>query len=440
MVDFRPLKGLRYQPGIAGDLGDVLAPPYDVISDDLQETLYNRSPYNVVRLEYPNGDGTAGSDRYMSAASTLASWREGGVLQADATPALYVYEQEFAYQGLQLTRRAIIGRVRLEPWSAGMILPHEHTLSGPKEDRLRLLGTCRTNISPVFGLYRPDGGEALRLTATAISPKQAIEATDVSGHRHRLWVVDEPEVVTSLARNFATRTIYVADGHHRYETALAYRDQCIASASRWTGEEPENFVLIALVAADDPGLLVLPIHRIVRPMRRPPDLLAALASEFDVARAQSLQEDGAGVAVELAQQAARVPGTTVLGVAGVADDRPLVLTLRDRDAVERQMPEGHGAAWRRLDVNVLQYGVLQPQLGLDLETVRQGANVEFTENDAEAIQAVRLGRAPLAFLLNPTRPEEIFAVADAGERMPQKSTYFYPKLGTGLVLYSLDVD
>lgn len=437
MADVRPLQGLRYQPETAGDLSNVIAPPYDVISEDAQRSLYARSPYNVVRLEYGLDEPAAVGDRYERAAETLAGWRRSGVLRTDKRPSFYLYEQEFDYEGRHYRRRAIIGRVRIEPWDTGVIRPHEFTLSGPKEDRLHLLRACRCDISPVFGLYRPDGGAATAICEGAIgSSAPAVEAVGVTGQLHRLWVVDEPDAVEDLQRRFVDQTLYVADGHHRYETAWAYRDERRSASAVWSGDEPENFVMMALTAADDPGLLILPIHRLVHPVRQPGDLRAAVRYAFDVA---GEAEGNAGALIE--QLAKRQNGADIgsaFVALGAERNQALVLTLSNRDAVERQMPEGRAAAWRRLDVNVLQYGIFEPLLGIDIETVRSGGRVEFTERAEEALKAVASGNAPLAFLLNPTRAEEIFVVADAGERMPQKSTYFYPKLGTGLVLYGLD--
>jgi uncharacterized protein (DUF1015 family) len=437
MADVRPLKGLRYQADIAGDLGSVIAPPYDVISEETQRALYDRGPYNVVRLEYALEEASRadGSDRYQTAADTLAGWMSHGVLAADSQPHFYLYEQTFHYEDREYRRRAIIGRVRLEPWEAGVVLPHEHTLAGPKEDRLRLLEACRTDISPVFALYRPDGGRSMSECELAASEEPAIDAIDISGQRHRLWIVDDPAAIERLTAQFATRTLYIADGHHRYETALNYRDERRAAAGAWTGDEAENFVLLALTAADDPGLLILPIHRLVRPYQVPPTLEAALEESFKVRVCD--WDQGGGMTMLMDQLAEEGVAHPAFGCLGFGE-RPIVISLRNTDAIERLMPPQHSVAWRYLGVNVLQYGIFEPLLGINLETVRTGDRVTFTESAEEARQLVESGRYPLAFLLNATRPDEIFAVADAGDRMPQKSTYFYPKLGTGLVLYAMD--
>ncbi|HZQ36261.1 MAG TPA: DUF1015 family protein, partial [Dehalococcoidia bacterium] len=234
----------------------------------------------------------------------------------------------------------------------------------------------------------------------------------------------------------ASRTLYIADGHHRYETALRYRDERRAAATSWTGEEPENFMLMAVTSAANPGLQILPIHRIVRPRAVPPNLRERLATSFTIEELPGEVDDRDTLNAALARLASAT--TTAFVACGLLPGRLALLTLRDRAAVEARMPAEHPPAWKALDVNVLLYGVLEAALGIGLAEITAGGSVEFTEDAVEATAAVRSGRAPLAFLVNATRPEQLFAVADTGDRMPQKTTYFYPKLGTGLVLNPLE--
>jgi len=436
LAELQPLRGLRYSPSLVGDVSSVIAPPYDVISDEAQRALYDRSPYNVVRLEYGTTDDAA-TNRYEAASSALAAWRQGGVLELDAAPSLYLYEQRFALAGRSFIRHSILGRVRLEPWDRGVILPHEHTLSGPKEDRLQLLRACRTNVSPVFALYRTDGDDPLSCLQATLQRRPVAEAVDSAGQAHRLWLIDEPDAIGRLQEYFSTRTVYVADGHHRYETALTYRDECRAGNDHWTGDEPENFALMALTAADDPGLLVLPIHRLVRPISEPANLRAAVEAQFELTDADLSGDAGQSLASLLGRARTDASGRAAFVAVGLTGGAAL-LRPRRATTIESAMPAGHSAAWRQLAVNVLQYGILEPLLAIDMEALRAGKQVSFTESAEHALGAVASGEFPLAFLLEGTRPEEIFAVADAGDRMPQKSTYFYPKLGTGLVLYAMD--
>jgi uncharacterized protein (DUF1015 family) len=264
-----------------------------------------------------------------------------------------------------------------------------------------------------------------------------IDAEDFSGQRHRLTVIDEPGLIRSVVDAVAGRTLYIADGHHRYETALTYLAERRSEAASWSGEEPENFTLMAITVTTDPGLLILPIHRLVRPRTQTEDLAGGLRTAFDLEDMGPLDDPGTrGKLVHALAHAGE--RTNAFGVAGLAPGRVHLITLRDRGAVESGMPGEHPRAWKALDVNVLQYGVLEPLLGIDAEALVSGEYVTFSENADESMAAVEAGRVPLAFLLNATRPEHIIAVAAAGDRMPQKSTYFYPKLGTGLVLNSHD--
>jgi uncharacterized protein (DUF1015 family) len=432
MAELKPFRGVRYQVASA-DAGKVIAPPYDVISAQQQEGLYALSPYNVIRLEYPREQG---EQRYRAAAATLAGWTEAGILAPEGTPALYLYEQVFTHGGRNYARRAVLGRVRLEPIESGVIRPHEFTMAGPKEDRRALLSATRTNISPIFSMIDdPDGSFAALLARVDAQP--VIDAQDFVGQRHRLTVLDDPQSTVALTAAAAARTLYIADGHHRFETALNYQRERREAASNWTGDEPENYVLMAIASTRDPGLLILPIHRLVHPRRIPDDAIAALQSLFDLEEIGA--SDDPGARARLVERLRGGAGRNTFGAVNARPGSLHLLTLRDRAGVEARMPGDHPPAWKALDVNVLQYGILEPVYGIDAAALSAG-EVEFSEDDTEAFEAVGSGHVPVAFLVNATRPEDIVAVADAGDRMPQKSTYFYPKLGTGLVLNALDMN
>lgn len=426
MADVRPFRGLRYDPTRI-DPAIAIAPPYDVISPRQQAALYDASPHNVVRVEY--GEQRPGDmptdNRYTRAARDLAAWRDAGVLLREARPALYAYRQEFAWEGTRYTRHAVFAAIRLEEWEKGIVKPHEHTLSGPKADRLELLRATRTQVSPVYCLYRPQApAPAPHLTG------QPLYDFEADGQRHVVSAITDPAQVRAFSNLLAASDVYIADGHHRYETALTYRNEARARASSWTGDEPENFVLMALTSAADPGLLVLPTHRIVH-VDISPDMWSVLGRRFDV---ETLRDGD--VAALLARLRAAPPDATVF--AAITRDGGRLLTLRERAAVHAMMPPGQPDAWKRLDVSVLQYGVLAPAFAIDDAALAGGAAVTYTQDAAEAAGAVERGDAAIAFLLNATPVEQVLAVADAGGRMPQKSTYFYPKLPTGLVMNPLD--
>jgi uncharacterized protein (DUF1015 family) len=428
MVDLAPFRGLRYRLDGSNDVSSVIAPPYDVISPAQQDALYERSPYNVIRLEYRREPAP---ERYALAARDLSTWRgKAGVLVAEPAPALYRYEQRFTHDGREYRRTAVIGRVRLEPLERGLIRPHEYTMARPKEDRLALLRATRANISPIYALLNDASHRFMR----ALHEARGGEATigrDILGQDHQIEAITDRDAIAALRDSLAGEPLYIADGHHRYETALAYQ-----------AERPDDpsagWIMMAISAADDPGLLILPIHRVVRPRRALADLQAGLRAVFDLEDGGSLDDAAAVRRVQSSLHASR-SGLT-LAALGVQPGQITVLRLRDRSAVEAQMPADRAPAWKALAVNVLQFGILEPLLGIDAETLQAGEHVEFTEDAAEAAAAVREGRAPYAFLVPATRADEIIAVANAGDRMPQKSTYFYPKLGTGLVLNAHDVE
>jgi len=424
VADFRPFRGLRYSAEAAGDLGLVLAPPYDVIGAEQQAALHERSPYNIVRLELgeTRPDDGERSNRYARAAATLAAWRRDGVIVQEAEPVFYVYTQEFEFDGARRRRTAVFGRLRVDPWEAGSVRPHEETMAGPKEDRLQLLRHLRANVSPVFA--------TVRRMDVVLPGEPLFEATTPEGQHYSLSAVRDPEDIEAIAAAWRDEPVYILDGHHRFETALAYREERKAQASAWTGEEPENFALAAITTADDPGLALLPIHRLVRPPSLPPDVIARLQRWFDVEDVSPKSYDGTALLRLLARVSASGASGTAFGALGLEEGRLHLLTLRDAAAVRALMPE-RSTAWQALDVSVLEYAVLRETLGV-LE--RAPELIDFTEDAQHALREVESGRWPLAFLLNPTALEEMLAVADAGERMPPKSTFFYPKLATGLVL------
>ena len=419
MAEIRPFRALRFDPARV-DVALTIAPPYDIISPHEQRALYERSPYNIVRAEYgeqrPGDDDT--ENRYARAAADLRSWRADGVLTADPAPALYAYRQEFTWGGTRHARRAVFVALRLEEWEKGVVKPHEHTLANPKADRLRLLRATRTQISPVYSIVRGAG-------PLPVAEGDLLCDIEADGQRHVVFAITDTRALDALATYAASAGVYIADGHHRYETALAYRAEARAAAGDWTGEEPENFVLMALTDAADPGLLVLPTHRVVA-QAPPAGDLGRLASHFRV--------EQVAAADAAARLAAALPETAFVMATAAGTH---LLTLTGRTGIEAMMPADQPAAWKRLDVSVLQYGILAPLFGIDDAALSAGA-LTYTQDAAAALDDVASGHAGAAFLLNATPVAQVLDVADAGGRMPQKSTYFYPKLPTGLLLRPLE--
>ena len=414
MAEVRAFPGLRFA---GAPLADVIAPPYDVISPDEQAQLYDRSPYNVIRLELGRE-----ADRYAEAKRCFEAWRDAGVLRQDA-PSLYVYEQRF-YGNKR--RRGLFARLKLEPWAAGVVLPHEETLSKPKADRLQLLRAVKANVSPVFALYEDSAGELAAVLDGACAGPAAAEARDDAGEDHRLWQLAEPAVLDRVAAFFAGRQLFIADGHHRYETALAYRDEAPSDAA--------NFVLAALVDFADPGLVVLPTHRVLSGLSS--TLLHRLSEQlgeyFEVVAAA--EEPGPKATEAALRQLDSLAGPAYV-LYGPKPGGLKVLALKDRwqgAAFDRS----HSPAWNQLDVAVL-HSVLARILDLKAEDLASERYFSYTRDPAYAIGQVRSEEAQLALLLRPTPATAIRDVALARDKMPQKSTYFYPKLATGLVMNPL---
>lgn len=425
MADVRPFRALRYSPRV--DIAAALCPPFDTISPQEQRELHQRSPHNAVRLELALDDG----DRYQRAAETLRRWLAEGVLLRDGAPAFYLHRQEFPHGNRRHRRLALFARLRLEPWERGAVRPHEETFGAPKEDRLHLLRALRLNTSPVFLIYRDAHGRIAPLLAEAAAGPPALEFADPQGQGHALWRLDDPGLMVALRRAFADETLYVADGHHRYETALAYRDEVRAAAPDWSDERPENFALVALTAADDPGLLVLPIHRLINADVPLEELFRRLLDLFEMETAASPQ----ALLSTLESRGKMVP---VFGLAAAEASDLYLLSLYRPEAVEHLLPRGRSPAWRRLDAAIATYAVLRHGFGLREEELSRPEVLSYTEDAGQALEAARSGRFRYALLLNPVAPRTIMALADAGERMPQKSTFFHPKLPTGLLFNPLD--
>ena len=440
MAEIRPFRGLRYQAGQVGDLARVIAPPYDAISLAEQRALHARSPHNIVRLEYGEArdDDSEANNRYTRAAATLAQWLASGVLVQDETPAFYVYDQEFEHGGARYRRRTLLTRVGLEEWAKGTVRPHEHTLAHPKEDRLRLLRACRANVSPVFALYRDPQGVISSALQDAVSGRTPLAAAEQDKAKHALWPLTEERLQRWLEQQLAPATLYIADGHHRYETALAYRDERRAVAASWTGQEAENFVLAGLTAAEDPGLLILPIHRLVQLPQVNDSILERLRQHLAVEEVTPAQSHGQAAPHRLlALVAERGRSATAFGLCWPGE-RLFLLTAQDpQGLVARFCPECP-AQWRTLDVALLEFALLRTILEIDPKRIEEGGAVAIAPDAHEAWQAVQARRYSAAFLLNPVPVEKVLAIADAGQRMPPKTTFFHPKLATGLVINRLD--
>jgi uncharacterized protein (DUF1015 family) len=417
MADLRPFRAVRYDRARVGDPAAVVAPPYDIISGEQRRRLLERSPYNVIRLIL-----NPEADPHAAAARELRRWREAGILVQDRDPAFYFYAETFMTSmpsgGGRQRRDGIIGVMRLEDFASGWVRPHERTFEGPKADRLGLIRACRANLSPIFGLVSSPGLVLSELAAPALQAPAEVDITDEDGVRHQLWRMADPAPGARWMEAMREEPIVIADGHHRYETALAFRDEMRKAAPDAGRDAAFEFVLACITNAEEPGVVVLPTHRVL-PAARPRDVGDALAALGEIFAATSYRASGrARFLAELDGGGARI---------GCAlPDTLIVLTLRADPArvLLARRPAVRGQAV------VLLHDLILPRL--------TPGPIEFTHDDADALDAVSSGRAGAAFLVRAPTAKELRAVCLAGETLPEKSTYFYPKLLTGLVFHSLE--
>ena len=398
----------------------MVAPPYDVIDSEQRAALIERSPFNVVAVDLP--EGGSGRDSYTSASELFESWQLQGALTLDREPAVWAHTQDYTGpDGRTRTRRGFFCRVRIEDYGAGRVRPHERTHPGPKEDRLRLTRATRANISPIFSLYSDPAGAAWDALTPATEAAPWGEVTDSDGTVHRLWRVPDPEAIAAVQAATRDAELLIADGHHRYETMRTYAEEI-------GGEGEHRYILMCLVALEDPGLTVFPTHRLVRGLddRRREALREALARDFEIAE----------VPVEQIAPPADGGPPLQLGYIDSEDQRPLRLTLKDQAIADAALA-GHSEAYRRLDTGVLETLLLKNALGLSDDDISHFNGLFYARDTAEALALVGSGAYDAAFVMRPTPVEQVSEIAAAGENMPPKSTYFFPKLLTGLLFNPL---
>jgi uncharacterized protein (DUF1015 family) len=433
MADIRAFRAYRYDLGRVGNLSEVVAPPYDVIDPALQQALYTRSPYNVIRLilnrEEPSDSDT--DNRYTRAAHCLHDWQQERILLQDSARSIYVYHQEFEVEGQRFSRRGFLARVRLERFGEGKTFPHEETLAGPKADRLRLFQATAMNLSPVFGLY-PDPAGAVQSQLDAVVRRVLpLEAVDHLGVVSRLWPVADQHIVSTVTGLMGPKPVFIADGHHRYETALRYLEEKRQAGEVRDVESAANFVLMVLVGMSDPGLIILPTHRLVSglPNLTADSLRPVLESHFQLDTI-GRGDQGARDTWELVQANG---SQDLLGFGTVADGVWQVARFRSPEIMAGLAPE-HSAAWRSLAVSVLHVLVLDKLIpeGLGGQPTCRYVHLLREVNEEVAAQ-----RCQLAVLVPPATMEHVEQIAGNLEKMPPKSTYFYPKLLSGLVFNPL---
>ena len=418
-----PFRALMYNRQITGEPARVVAPPYDLIGTARQKQLYERSPYNVVRLELGRE-----ADRYGAAEKTLTEWLAAGVVERSARPAIYQYTQTFHVEGRLLHRTGFIARVRLEEFDRGRIVPHERTFPAAKEDRLRLLTALEVNTSSIFALYSGAHPELDRLREQAASREPLIDLVDDLGIRNELRPIEAVGEIAVIQRELESPRLLIADGHHRYETALNYR-RARRHENASSEPQPYDYTMMTLVACGDPGLVILPTHRVVKSL--PADAIASFTQ-----RAREVFNVEEIAHRDTFRTRLNDSGTGAIGVTLKGSSNYLILRLRSRSAMKAAMPDA-AAEVRRLDVSILHAFVFDRIFGLGADEIRRGGNIEYTIEIGGALGAVAQGHADGAFLMNPPSIQDVERVSDAGATMPEKSTYFHPKLLTGLVMNPL---
>jgi len=437
MAEILPFRGTRYNPAVIKELSSVICPPYDIITPQQQNELYKLSPYNFVRIEYNRElpQDTGRDNRYTRAAANLSQWLEAGILQDDSEPAIYFHRHHFACNGNQRHRDNFLACVRLEEWDKRIIRPHENIIPRAKSDRLSMLYACQADTSPILAMFQdPDNIVASTLDCLGkIQP--VIDVVESFGERHQVWSITQLEVINQIRQQMVGQPLYIADGHHRYDSALTYKRERTSQSASSDGDEGYNFVMMSLVSFSDLGLVILPPHRLIRGISRP--VLASLKTQlqafFDI---QSLSITSPDL-WQLVDR--RLTGITPdtdyvsLAVFGLEADNLLILTLRDTRAVSQFMPQFHGDLYKKLDVSLVDHVILEKLLAFDKD--KEEITLAYSYDRSEAVNLVRDQQYQLAFILNPVQPELIKNVADIGDRMPRKSTYFYPKSPAGLVCY-----
>ena len=417
MAEIQPIRALRYDPDRTAGLQDVVAPPYDVIDEDQRAALEARSPYNVVHIDLPRG----GEDRYDRAAALLGEWRDQGAVVLDETPALWTLSQDYVGpDGEQRTRQGVFARVRVEEYGPGRIRPHERTHPGPREDRLRLTRATKANLSPIFSLFSDPSGAAAAALSQAGGDEVWAQTTDDDGTVNRLGRVQDAAAIAVVQEVLSGRELLIADGHHRYETARVYAEEI-------GGDGPHRYVLMCLVALQDPGLTVFPTHRLVRGLR--PDqhetLAGALRRDFEIERLD-----------DTAALAPHAGDTIRIGYIDAHFKQPFMLTLRDPAIADAALPD-RSEPYRRLDTAVLEALILKGALGMTDEDIDHLDGLGYARDFNQALELAQDEEYDAAFFMAPTPVQRVQEVAATGESMPPKSTYFFPKVPTGLLFNPL---
>lgn len=434
MADIRPFHGVHYNPSLVKDMTKVICPPYDIISPQLQQELHNRSDHNFIRIEFgfesPHDNST--ENKYTRAAAAMESWMKQNILVTDDKPAIYIDEHSFIHQGKACRRRSITSLVKLEDWSKMIIRPHEGTLAKAKSDRLNMLWALHANTSPIMVLYQDSQREILSLVEKQTKKKTLYTMDKIDGESHKIWAIADEDVIFKIHGALADQPLYIADGHHRYESALNYQRERRSTSANGSKEEPFDFVMMTLLDMDDPGLVILPAHRMVGGLSAAAidDLQKRLPAFFNIRRENI---DKHNIRAQIDRLLAGDSGSSRLVLCGLKKDQLLSIWLRDPDSVRAMFPAFHTDIYQKLDVSIVDHVILEELLGITQD--KMGSYLNWVHDPVMAVEKVQANEYQLGIIVNPVKPDVIKAIADKGDRMPKKSTYFFPKVPAGLVSY-----
>ena len=429
MAEVKAFKGLRYNENIKGQIADLVTPPYDIITSDQQKGYYEKNENNVIRLEHGmiNDSDNELENKYTRAKKTLDEWMSKNVLVHDEMPAYYVYEQVFSVNGEEKAFKGIFSRVRIEEFSKEIVLPHEETLSKAKTDRFSLMCETNCNFSPIYLLYLDEEKKVVSVIDKNSTASPDISFVSEDGIIQNIWIVTDEAEIAKIEKGFSDKQLFIADGHHRYETALNYRNKKRAENPNYSADDGFNFVMSFLVEMDNDGLLVFPTHRMLKDLNNfsEEDIIEKLSEDFIVEKVMSTD-----IEKEIASADTKIFGLYT------GKDYYYKVTLKEKDAMSKYLPE-KSSFYRNLDVSILHTMILERFFGIDKENMANQTNLIYTRSYNEAIDRVKSGEFECSFIINATKIREIKDVSLNKEKMPQKSTYFWPKLVTGIVMNEL---
>lgn len=442
MAKVFPFGGVTYNKKKVGNFSKVMIPPYDIISKEDQDRFYRAHPYNCIRLtlgkEFP-GD-TEFNNKYTRANAFFNSWIKNEILTRDDEASIYAYEQRFNYKGRKYVRLGFTALFKLEELEAGRVYPHENTLPKPKQDRLSLLEATAANFEPIFSLYMDEDEKISKILKKNIKRKPIVEARDVFGIHNKLWKISSKPVINKIMKEMASKQVFIADGHHRYEASLKYRNEMRTKAQKSTGDEPYNFIMMYFANTYDKGLVIMPIHRLVLnlDLKGKINLENRLVDFFDIEDIKFAKKDEATSRKKLLRAMSKAnEGEHFFGMSLHGENKYSLLKLKNEKLIEKYIGADRPKEWKRLDITILHSLVIREILGITDKDIEAENAIKYVHNDEEAFDQVKKGDYQLAFFMNPTKIEQVTALASKYEKMPQKSTFFYPKLLTGLVMYKM---